>query len=101
METQLTIAINFPLQKILKKSVMQSRSNNVKFRSFKDTNEVVGELFELFCSRYEGNSETSMRKSNFIFDSVQLMYCKCPILNFKRSVSYIDSADSIKIKKQQ
>ena len=39
-----------------------------------------------------------MRGSGFIFDSVQLMYCKCHRVIFIRSASYIDSADWIKKK---
>ena len=31
-----------------------------------------------------------MRESNFIFDSVQLLYCKCHKINFKYGVSYTD-----------
>ena len=45
------------------------------------------------------NSETSLKGSNFTFDSVQLMYYKCHTVNFKRNGSYIDSPDSIKKKK--
>ena len=40
-----------------------------------------------------------MGGSDFIFDSVQLMYYKCH--NFKHGGSYIDSPDWIKRKKQQ
>ena len=40
-----------------------------------------------------------MRGSDFIFDSVQLMYCKCHKVNFKRSGLYTDSPDWIKNKK--
>ena len=40
-----------------------------------------------------------MRGSDFIFDSVQLLYYKCHKVNFKRSGSYIDSPDWIKKKK--
>ena len=40
-----------------------------------------------------------MRGSDFIFDSVQLMYCKCHKVNFKRGGSHIDSPDSTKTKK--
>ena len=40
-----------------------------------------------------------MRGRDFIFNSVQLMYCKCHKLNFKRGGSYIDSPDWIKNKK--
>ena len=32
-----------------------------------------------------------MRGSDFIFDPIQLMCCKCHTLNFKRGGSYIDS----------
>ena len=40
-----------------------------------------------------------MKGSDFIFDSVQLMYYKCHKLSFKRGCSYIDSPDWIKNKK--
>ena len=53
---------------------MHSRSDNVKYTSYNDVNEVVDELFESLRSRYQVNLETSMRGRDFIFDSVQLMY---------------------------
>ena len=40
-----------------------------------------------------------MRGSDFIFDSVQLLYYKCHKINFKRGGSYNDSPDWIKKKK--
>ena len=40
-----------------------------------------------------------MKGSDFVFDSVQLMYYTCHKVNFKRGVSYIDSPDWIKKKK--
>ena len=49
---------------------MYSSSDNIKFSSYNDANEVVNELFESLLSRYEDNLETSMRGSDFIFDSV-------------------------------
>ena len=42
-----------------------------------DANEVADEIFESLCSKYLGNLKTSMRGSDFIFDSVQLIYYKC------------------------
>ena len=99
---QLTIAINFISSKDAEEQrVMHSRRNNIKFTSYNNTNEVFDELFESLHSRYQGHLETSMRVSDFIFDSVQLMYYKCHKVNFKRSGSYIDSPDCIKRKKQQ
>ena len=40
-----------------------------------------------------------MKRSDFVFDSVQLMYYTCHKVNFKRGVSYSDSPDWIKTKK--
>ena len=37
--------------------------------------------------------------SDFIFDSVQLIYCKYHKVNFRRGVLYIDSSDRIKKEK--
>ena len=37
-----------------------------------------------------------MKGSDFIFDSVQLLYYKCHKINIKREGSYIDSPDWIK-----
>ena len=40
-----------------------------------------------------------MKRNDFIFDSVQLMYYKCHYVNFRRGGSYIDSPDWIKKEK--
>ena len=48
---------------------------------------------ESLRERYQGNSETSMRESNFIFDSAQMMHCRCHKVNFRQGGSYIDSPD--------
>ena len=67
----LTIAINFISSKDTEEErEMYSSSDNIKFSSYNDANEVVNELFESLLSRYEDNLETSMRGSDFIFDSV-------------------------------
>ena len=60
--------------------------------------EVTEELFESFFNRYQTGLETSMRISNFIFDCVHLLYCKCHKINFDCAGSYIDSLDWMKIK---
>ena len=56
---------------------MHSSSDNMKFTSYSDASEVIDKLFESVCSRYQGNLESSMRGSDFTFDSVQLLYYKC------------------------
>ena len=69
---------------------MHSKSDNIEFKLYDNANEVVNELLESLLSRYRIGLETSMRESDFIFDSVQLLYFKCHKINFKRGGSYID-----------
>ena len=71
--------------------VMHQRSSDIKFTFYNDANEVVDELLESLRSRYQRNLETSMRGNDFVFDSVQMMYCKCHEVNFTRGGSYADS----------
>ena len=77
---------------------MYSTSDSVKCTPYNDANEVFNELFESLCSKYLNTLETSMRGSDFIFHSVQLIYYKCHKVNFKRDCSYIGSPDWIKNK---
>ena len=96
---QLKIAINFISSKVVEEErVMRSSRNNIKFTSYNDANEVVDELFESLRWRYQGNLETLMRGSDFIFDSVQPIYYKCGKGGFWHGASYIDSADWVKKK---
>ena len=44
---------------------------------YSDANDVIDKHFKSLCSRFKENLETSMKGSDFIFDSVQLMYYKC------------------------
>ena len=78
---------------------MHSNSGNIKFTPYSDENDVIEKLFKPLRSRYQENLETSMKGSDFIFDSVQLMYYKCRKVNFIRGGSYTDSTDWIKKKK--
>ena len=53
------------------------------------------------CSKHQQNLGVSMKGSDFIFDSVQLLYYKCHKVNSKSGGSYIGSPDWIKKKKKQ
>ena len=87
------------------------RNNYTKYKSNSDknteimicdnVNDVVDELFESLLSRYQTGLKTSMRGSNFIFDSVQLLHWKYHKINFKHVGPCIESPDRIKNKKQQ
>ena len=48
-------------------------------------NEVLNELFDSLHSGLQGNLETPMTGSDFIFDSVQMMYYSCHKVKFKLS----------------
>ena len=53
---------------------MHLRSENIEVITYDNANEVIEEVFESLLSRYQIDLETSMKESNFIFDSVQLLY---------------------------
>ena len=97
---QLTVAINSISSKDPdEKRKMHSKSDNIEFMPYDNVNEFINELFESLLSRYQIGLETSMRGSDFIFDSVQLLYYKCHKINFKLGGSYIDSPGWIEKKK--
>ena len=56
-----------------------------------EVNDVIETLFKPLRSKYQDGLETSMKRSDFIFDSVQLMYYKCHEVNFKRGSLFADS----------
>ena len=56
--------------------------SNIKFTPYSDPNDVINKLLKSLRSRYQENLETSMKESDFIFDSVQLLYCKCHKVSF-------------------
>ena len=74
------------------------RVTYVKFTSY-NANDVFEELFESLLSRYQDNLKVSMRGSNFVFDSAQVMHFKCNGVTFKPGVSHIDSPVWLKNKK--
>ena len=63
---------------------MHSKSDTSEFMPYDNASKVVNELFESLLSRYQIGLEIPMRGSDFIFDSVQLLYYKRHKINFKR-----------------
>ena len=78
---------------------MNSKSDNMEVMAYDKTDEVIEELFESLLSRHQIGLETSMRGSDFIFDSISLLHHKCHKIDFKRRGSNIDSPDWIKFKR--
>ena len=74
-EIQLTPAINFTSSKDTgEEREMYTTSDNVKFTSYDDINDVAKKLFQSLLSRSRDDLETSVRGSDFY--SVELMYFK-------------------------
>ena len=75
---QLTITINFISSKDTEEERVKRLSrDNIKFTSDSEVNYVIEKLFKSLRSKYQDGLETSMKGSDFIFDSIQLMYYKC------------------------
>ena len=80
------------------KSVMHSKSNNIKIMISDEADEFIKKLFDSLKNRYQ-NDLQSIRVSEFVFDYVQLLYYECHKINLDHGGSYIDSPDWIKNKK--
>ena len=72
---QLTTAINFISPKdIDEQRVMHAKSVNKEFMTYDNANDIVDEHFDTLLSRYQDNLNTPMKGSDFVFNSVQLLY---------------------------
>ena len=72
---QLTIAINVVSSKDDEEEfVMHLDSDNIKFTSFSELNDVIENLFKSLRSKHQENLETSMKGSALFFYSVQLTH---------------------------
>ena len=91
---QLTMAINFISSKHSGETrTMHAKSNNVEIMMGSETNEIIEKLFKSFLQRYQEGLEKSMRGSEFIFDSVDALYCDLNKISLSRGGSYIDSPE--------
>ena len=75
MKIQLTMAINFISSKpdSDETCTMRTKSNNAEIMMGSGTDEIIKGLFEFLLERYQEELEESMRRSEFIFDSVDVI----------------------------
>ena len=65
-----------------------------------ETDKIIEEHFESLLQKYQERLEESMKESNFMFDSVDLLYYHLQKRSLKRTgSSYIDSPECLKNKK--
>ena len=79
---------------------LRTKSNNIEIMIGNETDEIIDELFESFSQNYQKDLEEPMRRSEFIFDSVDLFYYNLQKTSLSRKKSsYIDSSKWLKNKK--
>ena len=100
---QLTMSINFISSKDSDENCnMHTKKDNIEIIMGSETNNIIEELCESLLQKYQEGLEESMRGSEFIFDSVDLLYYNLQRISLNRKgSSYIDSPKLLKIKKQK
>ena len=78
---------------------MRTKSDNIVVMMGSETDEVIEEIFKSFLQRYQEGLEESIRGSDFIFDSADLLYYDLNKISLSRGGSYIDSLKWLKNKK--
>ena len=79
---------------------MTTKSDHIHIVMGSKTDEIIKELFESLLQRYQEGLEESMKGSEFIFDSVNLLHYHLQKTSLKRiRSSYIDSPEWLKNKK--
>ena len=79
---------------------MYSKSDNVEIMMGIETDDIINELFESFSKRYQDGLEKSMKEeSNFVFESVDLLYYSLHQISLNRGESCIDSPEWLKNKR--
>ena len=81
--------------------ILSTWSDNIEIMMISETDDIINELFKSFLQGYQEGLEQSMKGSEFVFDSVDLLYYHLHKISLKRGESYINSREWLKIKKQQ
>ena len=97
---QLTMQINFISSKDSEETcTMHTKSHNIEIMMGNETDEIIEKLFESLLQNYQKDLEESMRKSEFVYDSIDLLYYHLQKIGLKKGGSYIDSPEWLKNKK--
>ena len=76
---------------------MHTKSNNIEIIMGSETNHITEELWESFLQKYQEGLQESERGSEFIFDSIDLLYHNLQKISLNRKgSSYIDSPKQLK-----
>ena len=73
---------------------MHTKRNNIEIMVGSETDKIIEKLFKSLLQRYQIGLEESMKESDFIFDSVNLLHYHLQKTSPKRTgSSYIDSPE--------
>ena len=78
---------------------MHTKSDKIEIMMGSETDDITDELFESLLQKYQEGLEESMRGSEFIRDSVDLLCHHLQKIGLKRGASYIDSPEWLENKK--
>ena len=99
---QLIMSINFISSKDSNETCnMHKKSDNIEMMMCSETDDIIGEFFKSLLQKYQEGLEELMRRSQCIFDGVDLLYYNLQEISLKRGGSYIDSQKWLKNKKKQ
>ena len=74
-------------------------SDNIEIMTGSETDDIINKLFKSFLQKYQEGLEESAKKSDFVFDNVDLLEYKLNKISLKRGKSYVDSPKWLKNKK--
>ena len=79
-KNQLKIPINFTsFTDTNEEQVIHSKSDNIEIMTYDNANEIIEAIFQSLLSRYQISLETSIKGSNFVFDSVHTRQIICSL----------------------
>ena len=70
-------------------------SDSEEIRSGNETDEIITKLFKSFLNNYQKEEKILRNGSNFVFESVKILYCHIHKINLKRGKSYTQSPEWI------
>ena len=77
---------------------MHTKSDNITIMRGVENENIINELFNTFCKRYQEGLETKMRGSSFTFDRIDLLEYHFHKISLNRGSSYIESPEWIQKK---
>ena len=78
---------------------MHTKSDNTEIMMGSETNDIIDEFCESHLQKYQEGLEESVRGSEFVPDSTDLLYNHLQRISLKRGGSYVDSQKWLKNKK--